>query len=155
MSTAATSLIVGTPIAVVACVVSYIYKMAWRNPPRTQRSAEFRRYWQTNPIFPQLGVYVRDDGWVYASPMRPHQRPLGRLAGATVSVGSTPITKVKPQLGWATIRFADGYVYRRGYATRNQAEALAQAAQFNNRATVTAPTGTFRRTRPASMGVTP
>ena len=138
--------------AVLACVISYLQRAAWRRPPRTAAEATLRQLWQDARPYPQLGVRVRDDGHVYSN-VRCVE--LGRLAGAEAKiVPSRPVTSLTPQTGWAVIYFADGTMHRHPFWINRKPEALAEAARFNGQVKQAAP-DLFRRTftRPATAPV--
>jgi hypothetical protein len=143
MSAAAQLTMIGTPIMVVVCVIAWIQTRAWRKPARTPRQAQLRAVWCETFPFPQLGVAIRRDGFVYAGATG---RCLGLAAGATAkAAASVPVTSVKPATGWAVITFADGTRHRHLIATRNLPQATAQAARFTVQCQTGAAAG-FRRT---------
>jgi hypothetical protein len=141
-------LAIGTPIAVLACLVSYLQRRSWRRPPRSAGEAQFRDWWAEAFPYPQLGVRAGADGWVYSNLTG---RPLGQAAGARASIaGARPVTKIRPSTGWAVIYFADGSFHRQMFALSNLPEARAQADRFNARYQAHGVAGIFKRTGPAS-----
>ena len=145
MSPAMQWVVIGGPIAVLACFVSWVQRRAWQRPPRTPAQAQFRAAWEQAQPYAQLGVRAGQDGFVYACLTG---RPLGQHAGARAAiVPSRPVTSARPAHAWAVIYFADGSMHRQPFAVRNRAEAVAQAERFNGQAEQQAP-ALFRRTSP-------
>jgi hypothetical protein len=138
--------IIGGPIAVLACVLSWVQRRSWQRPPATPQAAAVRDAWEHAMPYGQLGVRAGPDGFVYACATG---RPLGPMAGArAVLVPARPVTTARPATGWAVIYFADGSMHRQPFATRNRAEATTQAERFNGHSEQAAP-AMFRRARPA------
>lgn len=143
MSPAAQWLAIGTPIAVLACIITAIQRRTWQQPPANPKAAAFRATWATILPYAQLGVRVDPDGFVYTNA---GNRCLGQAAAATVQlVPVITVGKVKPSTAWAVITFADGTVHRHRFALRNLREAKPQADRFNGVAAQQAQ-GVFRRT---------
>lgn len=139
----------GTIPALVLCWAAYWQRRAWRRGPRNPRQAQAWQHLALVYPYSQLGVRVGLDGFVYANASG---RCLGQWAGATVTVApSVPVTKIKPSIGWATIRFADGTEHRAAFGMRNLAEARMQERRFNTGAQQHPAASQFRRTRPARM----
>lgn len=138
--------IIGGPIAVLACFVSWAQRRSWqRRPPRTPEAAMLRDAWEHAQPYSQLGVRAGPDGFVYTCVSG---RPLGPHAGArAVVVPARPVTSARAAHGWAVIYFADGSMHRQPFAKKNLAEAKAQADRFNGHAEQQAP-ALFRRTSP-------
>jgi hypothetical protein len=148
MSPVAQALTVGTPIAVLACAISYAQRYAWRKPAPTPRAAELRAAAAMMLPMPQLGIRVCTTRFIYANSTG---RCLGPLDGATGRLApAVPVTGLKPKTGWFTITFADGTTWTHRYALANQKLAAAQLARFQAM-TATTPPGAWRRTRPAHL----
>lgn len=131
------------PVAVLVCLVAFIQRWSWRQPPKTPQQVRARATWQR--VFPmgQFGIRLGLDGFVYSNATG---RCLGIAGGAKATATPVvPVTRLKPSTGWAVITFADGTTHRQPYALRNQAEAAAQMARFNGLATQQAHAA-FRRT---------
>ena len=129
MSHAMSAVLYGGPVAVLICFIAWAQKRSWRQPARTPRQADLRAAWSAAFPFPQLGVHIRPDGFIYHNLTG---RRLGVASGSRAqAVPSVPVTTVKPGTGWAIITFPNGATHRNLIGMRNMPQAQAQAARFN------------------------
>lgn len=141
-----------TGAAVLACFISYCQRRTWRRPPRDAAEATLRQLWENARPYTQLGVRVRDDGYVYSN-VRCVE--LGRVAGAEAKiVRPRPVTGLSSSTAWAVIYFADGTLHKNEVWIHRLAEAQAEVTRFNGQVKKSAP-DLFRRTftRPGTVPV--